>query len=407
MAEDDDKNEPKQKASLKEFLVRLSAPFSLVTVGLGEITARRMTLGRRAVFETRAPHPDGITDIDLVRIYAGCVAARPSEDPDDISPPLTEEEVECLTDDDLRLFASDYLHHIFEVRSDKDPVAMLAALIRKEHKEWSDSSKRLKDSVATTMARAGATTEIMKNWPGLSSSVSDVGSLKERIDKMFGSSLAGYEAVGKTLRKLQEEQNSSVFQRLTRDSFSVLDKFNSDLASESVIKGIEPTQSRYENLHLPRLSDTPQGRTALSTEKMEAAVGRMEDGMGLVVAHAGEMSDVTAKLLQTLRNEAVESQKHARRAIGLAMLTLAVSAVALVFTAWYAVIGYGADRSEAGADESATASIIEALGEQNALLRAMHQEQSAANKLASDRADQQAKVSAEREVPPPKVADGQ
>ena len=101
--------------------------------------------------------------------------------------------------------------------------------------------------------------------------------------------------------------------------------------------------------------------------------------MGYIVKSAGEVADLVGKVSTTIKDEAgrlhKESQKQAKRAIWIAVVSLVVAAVALVVSAYFSRLDYSAGRAEASASSQDTGALLKRMEEQNALTRNLVDEQ--------------------------------
>lgn len=376
MSDNDDQNKPSApKESIGKFVIRLTTPFELETEGLGKILCRRMTMKGSGVFSKRLKSLDGVENAKLIRIYLGCVSGLRIEDAEKLPEPLTEDEVNKLTDADIILFARAYLTNIAKQENISDPMKEMGDFIRRERAKELEDLKKMAKTINAAL-RVNATSDIMKHWSGLSENIKgSFSSIQEEIAKILGPAAAMQTSIADAMRNLQRDREKLMSHGLEGVGGSAMNDIREALTGNQASNQatlIEPPFLRFEPMKLPELPpvhETPMGRTALAVEGLSEAGQRMEDAMGFIVKQAGNVSDLIKQVFLTIEREAKSSQQQTQKALKIALLSLGLSVVALAVSAYYSRAGFSADREEAKTGDIASAKVIQRLEEQNALLR--------------------------------------
>lgn len=340
--------------------MEVSKPTVIETEGLGTLHAHRMTLRAEAEFEKRVKDTfDTLGDQALVRHYIGCVSGLPIEDAEKFPPPLTEEQVGQLTDQDIETFAQRYLDQVVgEAEGADDPIGRLAAYVRKERQQYLDSMKKVAEQIKSAFNMAG-TAELMKNWGGLDKTLGgSILEFRSQMEKTFSPMVAATAKVGEALKRFETKTN---FQ-------SVIDQLSKPVVKMEVPKLPAydvPLPSRPRALDTAKLfehmGESPVVRTADAIEEMKGDSKHVRDSVNMLVQHAGEASSRISEVLTTIQAEAEKSGRSARKAlwisIGAAFLAILVS-----------VVGIIADRIDAADGDAMALRQAKALEAHNALL---------------------------------------
>lgn len=243
---DEEKGEPSsppKKISVREFVVRMSKPFTYTSETLGELAARTLTVKTAPTFKQRAPDVADLSDESLVRAYASSVSGYPSEDRERIPEPLSPEDAGQLTDADLLTFAAAYLDKVEDQEPSEDPIKQLAELIRRQRTESIEESKRFASLIAGDIARIGSSADLLKNYSGLSKSVSGLSSLGDQVRAVLGNSALASTQIGETLKAIQDEMALKTAASAVLASQSVRGPWESD--AQKVASAHNDATGRY------------------------------------------------------------------------------------------------------------------------------------------------------------------
>lgn len=373
----DTDGQPPRKRSLKEIVFELSRPFLFETTALGKLGAGHLTLNSFSRLNRRIEERGADTDDeDLVRDFAFAVAGKPKEEGD--SPenppliPLSDEEAERLSRDDLIVFAKGFVENVLKTPVDEgDPIHQVAVYVRDERKKTQEQMGKLASQIKEAIDFS-ASTNVLKGWTDLSRSFD--GRIKDfmrEVSKTYGNLLDPGPEIGEAIRRIKESQD---FQSRLGVKPSVFDVMPKPIDIPSIRDIPRPE---------PRVPDLPIFNLATPMEEMRDNIAVLKkhgdellEGMNFLLEHVGKATDHVQGVLEnakqttesigtvirTMEIESARASKNARVALG---LTLFVSFLAIVISV-FAVV-----RDWSGGEEAKALTLqqLKALEEQNTLLK--------------------------------------
>jgi hypothetical protein len=355
--ENNDQNDQK-KPLVNRLILAAGKPVQIDTEALGRIEARWLTLKGRGEFQRRLKGGgDNVPDDELIRAYVGCVSGYPVEGASEFPAFLTEEEVGKLTERDIETFAIAYLGHVAEQPEGDEPIHALAEYIRREVAKIKESQKKLAETIQSLNLNASA--QIMKNWGGLDNLLGNkVTDFAKGIKEAYGPLFAANDRFGDTLKSLTE-----IIKPL-----STLEALKRPVPDPHLLgrSTLTPVKTMPDIDFAEVLRNSPEARTARSTENLNEVAGKMSRAVDALLEHAGTATLDIRNVLDTIQVEAEKSGKLARRAlwtsIGTAILVIVIS-----------VVGIWVSHRDASND-GASRRQAEAMEAQNDLLKSLLEE---------------------------------
>ena len=315
-------------------------------------------------------------DEGLVRDFLHAVAGKPSEDrssPDEPPLiPLTDEEAELLSRDDLTVFAKGFVENVLKKPVEEDdPLHQVAGYVRNERKKTQEQMGKIALQIRDAIDFS-ASTNVLKEWTDLSRSMDGrVKDFMDELSKTYGNLLDTGPQIGEAIRRIKESED---FQSRLGIKPSVRDFLPKPTAVPSI------RELTHREIHIPRTPmpelSRPMDELREDIEVLRKHGDKLLEGMGFLLEHAGKATEHVKGVLEnakqttesigtvikTMEVESAKASKNARQAL---FLTLGVSLLALVvslITVYQAWSG-GEDA------KSLTLQQLKALEEQNALLK--------------------------------------